>query len=259
MSNKVTDNLIMSDYFNNPSRNTFLSIVMPAYNEGAAICNNLLEASRIISSFCRDYMIIAVNDGSKDNTESQIIEASTKDSHIVYISYHRNKGKGGAITTGVNYARSKYIAFLDSDLELSPSMLENFLSELQTQNADIAIGSKMHKDSKLEYPFVRRVLSLGYYLFLKMLFRLKIKDTQTGIKLFKSEIIQPISTSISTDGFAYDIEILAKANKRGYKIIEMPITLHFNRDRAEKSRFSPKIIFNIFKETFKVKKAVKQY
>lgn len=256
--NTDTQNII-SDNLLNGFSDVNLCIVMPAYNEGSAIQNNLLEASKLIFQFCNDYLIIAVNDGSTDNTEEQMISAAKKDSHIAYISYSDNKGKGGAINTGVYYANSKYIAFLDSDLELSPTMLKDFILKLEQTNADIAIGSKMHKDSQLEYPLIRKFLSLGYYLFLKLLFRLKIKDTQTGIKLFKSNIIKPICSSLSTSGFAYDIEILAKATKKGYNIIEMPIILHFNRDRAEKSRFSFKVIIKIFKETLKVKKSVKNY
>ncbi len=258
MNNQNDENTITSEYFSN-SVTTTLAVIMPAYNEGAAIYNNLLSASSTISTFCSNYIIIVINDGSSDNTEAEILKAAAKDSRIKYISYKKNKGKGGAISLGVKYANSKYIAFLDSDLELPPIMLKDFISELEANNADIAIGSKMHKDSKLVYPITRKILSLGYYIFLKLLFRLKIKDTQTGIKLFKTTVIQPICSSISSNGFAYDIEILAKASKRGFKIIEMPITLHFNRDRSEKSRFSLKVVINIFKETLKVKKAVKQF
>ncbi|MBE5943627.1 MAG: glycosyltransferase family 2 protein [Lachnospiraceae bacterium] len=260
MNNETTtNNLILSSYFSQDVSKKALCVIMPAYNEGAAICNNLLNASSIISEFCKDYIIIAVNDGSKDNTESEIIKASEKDSNIAYISYHQNKGKGGAISTGVHYANSTYTAFLDSDLELSPSMLEEFLTQLEKGNGDIAIGSKLHKESKLNYPAIRKFLSLGYYLLLKLLFRLKIKDTQTGIKLFKTQVVKPICESLSTYGFAYDIEILAKATKKGYSIIEMPIVLNFSRDEKSKSRFSLKVIIRMFKETLKVKKAVKQY
>ncbi len=235
----------------------YLSVVMPAYNEEKHITDNLLKASEIISGFVKSFEIIAVNDGSSDATESMIQQACDKDSKISCISYTSNKGKGYAITEGVKKAAGKYIAFLDSDLELNPSMLKNFLKTLQAQDADIAIGSKMHKKSKLDYPITRKFLSLGYYVILKILFKLNIKDTQTGIKLFKGDIIKSICETLTTTGFAFDIEILATAAKKGYKIIEMPIELKFLRERSEKSRFSPKIIYKIFKDTLKIKKALK--
>lgn len=236
-----------------------LCVVMPAYNEAAAIYNNIISASKIISESFDSYRIIVVNDGSKDSTFCEIKKACDEDSHITYISYEPNGGKGKAIATGVAYASAKYIAFLDSDLELPPDMLKDFYRELIDRNADIAIGSKMHPDSQLEYPAIRRFLSMGYYVLLKLMFHLKLRDTQTGIKLFKSDVIKPICESLNTYGYAFDIEILAKANKKGYSIIEMPIRLHYNRDRAEKSRFSFKVIMKIFKETISVKKSLKGY
>ena len=254
----VKSNIITSENLLAGNQHT-LCVIMPAYNEGNAIRENLLEASRIISTFSNDYLIIAVNDGSTDHTQQEMIEAAALDQHVSYISYSNNMGKGGAITMGVKYANAKYIAFLDSDLELNPIMLKDFVSSMEKEQAHVVIGSKMHKDSKLEYPAFRRFLSLGYYIFLKLLFKLKIKDTQTGIKLFQGNILKPICESLSTTGFAFDIEILAKATKKNYRIIEMPIELHFNRDRAEKSRFSPKVIFKIFKETMSIRKVVKAY
>ncbi len=234
-----------------------LVVVMPAYNEAEHITENLLSAAETIESFQKDFSIIVVNDGSSDNTEEQIIEAARRNSHIQYISYSKNRGKGGAIQEGVRLAQGEYIAFLDSDLELPPIMLKDFLKELKATNADVAIGSKLHKDSKLHYPVMRRIMSMGYYIMLKLMFKLRIKDTQTGIKLFRQEVIKPICKNLMTTGFAFDIEILATASKKGYKIIEMPITLNFSRERREKSRMTFKTIMNVFKDTLRIRKHIK--
>ena len=243
----LTDNSIMHE----------LAVIMPAYNEAEHITENLLSAAKTIESFHNDFVIIAVNDGRKDATEEKIITAAKANPHIQYISYTENKGKGGAIKEGVKQAKGKYIAFLDSDLELPPIMLKDFLKALKSRNAHVAIGSKLHKDSKLHYPLTRKIMSMGYYIMLKLLFKLKIKDTQTGIKLFRQEVIKPICENLTTTGFAFDIEILATASKKGYKIIEMPITLNFSRERREKSRMTPKTIFKVFKDTLKIKKHIK--
>ena len=112
---------------------------MPAYNEGIHIKDNLLKASKIISGFVHNYRIIAVDDGSSDNTLSEIISASESDSKISYISYNPNRGKGKAITSGISYANSDYIAFLDSDLELNPMMLKSFLKAMKEKKADMSI------------------------------------------------------------------------------------------------------------------------
>ena len=255
-TNNVFD-FTISDNLNKEQKKECLCVIMPAYNEGMHIHDNLLKASQIISGFVRNYRILVVNDGSSDSTLDEIILASRKDSKISYISYKPNLGKGKAITNGVIYSNSDYIAFLDSDLELSPAMLKNFLKVMKDNNADIVIGSKLHKDSKLEYPLSRRIMSIGYYIVLKILFRLEIKDTQTGIKLFRAPVIKSLTSNMLTDGYAYDIEILAKANKAGCKIIEMPIELKYKRERKEKSRISFKTSINVFKDTLKIKKALK--
>lgn len=256
MTHNTSHNEIITSITDN-SLQRELVVVMPAYNEGAHIKDNLLNVAKIISTFEDSFSIIVVNDGSHDSTLEQIISASKENSHIEYISYNKNKGKGGAIKEGVKLARGNYIAFLDSDLELPPIMLKDFLNELRKHNADIAIGSKFHKDSKLYYPLIRKIMSMGYYIMLKLMFKLKIKDTQTGIKLFKQEVIKPICENLITTGFAFDIEILATASKKGYNIIQMPITLNYCRERQEKSRMTFKTIVNVFKDTLQIRKHIK--
>lgn len=236
-----------------------LAVVMPAYNEAENIEANLLETSRVLNTFAESYEILAVNDGSTDKTMANIKLATLKDSHIKLVNHEPNKGKGYSIRHGVSCVKNaEYIAFLDSDLELPPTMLKNFLEQMQKVDADIAIGSKMHKESNLKYPLTRRIMSVGYYTLLKLMFHMKIKDTQTGIKLFKSSVIKPICEGLSTNGYAFDIEILATATKMGYSIIEMPIELVFKRDRRQKSRFTLKTVYTIFKETMKIKKSLKK-
>ena len=206
-----------------------LSIVIPAYNEGERIYENLLEMSKLLSSFVTDYEMIVVNDGSKDNTEVEIRRASETVKNIVPAGYQMNRGKGGAIKEGVKCATGDYIAFLDADMDLSPMNLKDFLAKMEETSATAVIGSKMHKDSKVNYPLPRKIMSLGYFLLLKMLFRLNIKDTQTGVKLFEADALKKVMRQVSTDGFAYDIEILALICASGGTIVEMPIELIFQR------------------------------
>lgn len=206
-----------------------LSIVIPAYNEGERIYENLLEMSKLLSSFVTDYEMIVVNDGSKDNTEVEIRRASETVKNIVPAGYQMNRGKGGAIKEGVKCATGDYIALLDADMDLSPMHLKDFLAKMEETSATAVIGSKMHKDSKVNYPLPRKIMSLGYFLLLKMLFRLNIKDTQTGVKLFEADALKKVMRQVSTDGFAYDIEILALICASGGTIVEMPIELIFQR------------------------------
>ena len=224
---------------------------MPAYNEGEHIYENLHIVSEILSGFIKDYEIVAVNDGSTDNTRAEIFRCAKSDAHICLVSYKKNRGKGNAIKCGVEKASGDYIAFLDSDLDLPAEQLKEYVIALIQDKADVVIASKMHKDSKIEYPAVRKVISFGYYCMLRVLFHLKVKDTQTGLKVFKAEALKSIIPLIKTQGFAYDIEILVALNCRKYRIMEMPVKLVFRRGKGM-GRIKLKDILKVFKDTWAI-------
>ncbi len=228
-----------------------LSIIVPCYNEGERIYDNLKVIVTALSSFSADFEVIAVNDGSKDNTAAEITRASEDDKRIVPCIYEKNRGKGGAIVEGVSRARGDIIGFIDADLDLPPTMLKGFYEKMKETGCDIVIGSKMHPDSKLEYPFARKVFSLCYYIMLKVLFGLKCKDTQTGIKLYNASIIKRVAAVQKVKGFAFDIEQLALSTKLGAKLEEMPITLNFTRGESF-GRIKFKDVFKMFTDTIKI-------
>ena len=228
-----------------------LSVVMPAYNEGEKIYKNIHRAAEAVKSFSPDYELVVVNDGSTDQTKEEILRAAEENAAVRLVSYKKNRGKGNAIREGVKAARGTYIAFLDADLDLPPEQLGGYLKKLQNNEADVVIGSKMHRDSKIDYPAFRKIMSFGYYCMLKLLFHLNVKDTQTGIKMFKAEAIKSIIGLIKTKGFAYDIEILVALNYRKYRIMEMPVELVFTRETGM-GRISMKDILNVFTDTWAI-------
>ena len=134
-----------------------LSIVVPAYNEGEHIFDNLTVIDKAVSAFASEYEIIAVNDGSTDNTGAEVARAAAANPHIKDCGYEKNRGKGGAVTWGINNSRGDIVGFVDADLDLNPGQFEGYVKEMLATDADIVIGSKMHKDSKLEYPIARKV------------------------------------------------------------------------------------------------------
>ncbi len=209
-----------------------LSLIVPGYNEGDLIYDNLLEIAVESEKLCTEYEVIFVNDGSSDDTLEMAVKASKACDRIKIIDCKENQGKGNALKLGVQLATGGYIAFLDADLDLHPSQLADFFDILEKYDADAVIGSKMHPDSKVDYPKSRTIISKGYYYLLFILFRLKIKDTQTGIKLFKTRAIKPVMEKILVKRFAYDIEVLAVLNRRGAKIVDAPIKLVFQRGQS---------------------------
>ena len=213
-----------------------LSIVMPAYNEEALIYNSIMQTLSIVEQFAPDLEIIAVNDGSKDKTKQEIERAIRK---------------GNAIISGISQAEGNYIAFVDADLELNPAQLEGYLKKMQESGSDVVIGCKFHKDSELHYPFVRKVISLGYYMMLLVLFHLNVRDTQTGLKVFKAEAVKPVAHLVRTSGFAYDIELLVAVHRRGFKIEQMPVKVVYVRDKNTR-RIGMSDIVKAFRDTWAI-------
>ncbi len=231
---------------------TELTIVMPCYNEGTRIYRNIIELATQVEKFCDIFRIIVVDDGSTDDTEQEIQRAKLADSRVGVISYPENRGKGFAVRRGMLSAKSEYVAFIDADLELPPHLLEGFLKEAG-DGADIVIGSKMHPDSQVEYPFMRKVMSTGYYWFLKALFGLKLKDTQTGIKLFRTASVQPILKVMRTSRFSFDIELLAIATKKGLVIKEMPVVVNFSRNKSDRSKIRFSSIMEMVRDSIRIR------
>ena len=162
------------------------SVIVPAYKEGKTIKDNLLEIRKALLESVDSFEILAVNDGSPDNTKEQIMEAAALYPEIKYAGYDKNRGKGGAIKHGVSEASGDVIGFIDADLDIDPSHLVRYYGHMEQTGCDVVIGSKMHKDSKLDYPPMRRFVSWGYFIILKVLFGMNIKDTKTGVKLYKA-------------------------------------------------------------------------
>jgi len=223
-----------------------LSIVIPVYNESDKIVGNLKECLRVCKSFKMPFELIVVDDGSTDGTGKLIRAFAKKRFNVKSISYKRNKGKGHALRYALKFVKNDLVAFIDADLELHPSQLKDFMKIMKREKCDVVVGSKRHPDSKLDYPWHRKFLSNGFYLLNKVLFGLPLKDTQSGIKLFKKKVLDNVFPRIVVKGYAFDLEVLVVANKFGYKIVEAPIELNFFRFE---SRVGFKSIKNIFQDT----------
>ena len=100
---------------------------------------------------------------------------------------------------------------------------------MNENQADVVIGSKRHPESKLDYPTQRKIISSIYFLLIKLLFNLPIKDTQTGLKLFKHKVLERVFPKVLVKRYAFDLELLVNIHHLGYKIIEAPITLNYQR------------------------------
>jgi glycosyltransferase involved in cell wall biosynthesis len=208
-----------------------ISVLMPAYNEGDRIFDNLGITRSVLKNLSEQWEIIVINDGSYDDTYAEAVRASDLYPEIRIVTLPENQGKGYALRRGFREVKGDLVVFLDADLELPPDQLDHFLKPIRENQADVVIGSKYHPLSQVDYPKRRKVISWIYAKIIWLLFRIPLRDTQSGFKVFKKEVLDSIFPKILCNRFAYDIEILANAYRQGYKIVEIPVSVNYSRPK----------------------------
>lgn len=207
-----------------------VSVVIPAFNEVQGIERCLNETVAAMRQSGRPFEVILVDDGSDDSTADRAVELARGTPEVRVLSANENAGKGAALMHGALQARHELVLFVDADLEIHPRQFAVLYERMRAESADIVIGSKMHPDSVVDYPTERRILSLGYYALVRALFRLPVRDTQTGLKLYRREILQDVIPRLLCKRFAMDLELLSTAHRLGAKIVEAPVVVTRERD-----------------------------
>jgi glycosyltransferase involved in cell wall biosynthesis len=204
-----------------------LSVVVPVYNQAGSIVENVeVIRDRVAAGTPGPIEIIVVSDGSIDQTEVRLLEEELSDVRVLH--YDRNLGKGYAIKVGALEARGRWIGYVDADLDLDPSGLPVFVEVAEREQLDFAIGSKRHPESQVHYPRSRRVTSWLFQKFVRLLVRLDVRDTQTGIKVFRREIAEQVMPLLLVKRYAFDIELLGVARAFGFgRVRELPIVLEY--------------------------------
>lgn len=206
-----------------------LTVVVPVYNGGVGIVENVDIIRRAVSDGLPgdDVELIVVSDGSIDGTAERLLE-SRSDRDIRVIHYDRNLGKGYAVKAGALAARGNWVALVDDDLDLDPASIPEFLEVARRERLDFAIGSKRHPGSTVQYPSSRRIASWCYQQLNRMLFRLDVRDTQVGLKVFSRDVVDEIVPLLLVKRFAFDLELLAVATALGRgRIKELPVRLEY--------------------------------
>ncbi|MFH1504782.1 MAG: glycosyltransferase family 2 protein [Candidatus Omnitrophota bacterium] len=205
------------------------SILIPVHNEAQNIILNLKEVEKTLDNLGCKYEIVVIDDGSSDDSY-QVLKGLEKEiSSLIIQKNSQNFGKGRALKKAFKYASGDIIVWLDADLDLHPFQIKTLYDIMILDDVDIVIGSKMHPNSKVDYPFHRKIISLGYYFIIRFLFNMPCHDTQTGIKMFKREVLEEVFPRILVKQFAFDLEVLVNAYHLGFKLAEAPIVLENKR------------------------------
>lgn len=204
----------------------FISIIIPCYKQEKTIVRDLKRITRTLSQLRYKTEIICVVDGMVDNTFQKALQFSKTNKSVKVIGYDTNKGKGYAVRFGMARCKGDIVGFMDSGMDINPNGLSMLLEHFEWYKADVIVGSKRHPVSKVVYPWQRKILSFGYQLIVRILFGLKVRDTQVGMKFFRREVLEKVLPRLLVKAFAFDIEMLAVSNYLGFnRIYEAPVEI----------------------------------
>ena len=203
-----------------------VTLVLPVHNGGGFIAESLGVVLAELDALGRSYELIVVSDGSTDDTVAAV--ASVGHASVRLLSYHENQGKGFAIALGLSEAHGRFAGWLDADLDVHPEFVGRALAIFDAEPVDAVIGSKRHPASEVSYPPIRRFYSWGFQTLVRVLFRLRVRDTQVGAKLFRREMIDTVLPLLLIKRFAFDLEVLAVGAAFGFdRVREVPIRLDY--------------------------------
>jgi len=217
-----------------------LSIIIPAFEESKKIARDIEEGAAFLEAHNLSGQIIVIDDGSTDNTaEAAKNIAVPPNVQLNVIRYETHRGKGYAVRTGIKHSSGEYVMFADSGSCVPYEDTLRGLELLKSNACDIAHGSRKMRECHIEktQSLYRRICSGIFHWFVihDMKIPAEFTDTQCGFKMYKGDVARHLYGEAITDGFSFDIEIIMRAQKEGYRIREFPIDWTCDRD----SRLSP--------------------
>ena len=236
-----------------------LSIIIPVYKESTKISHDIEAAAAFLTNQNMTGEIIVVDDGSGDNTADVARQTAVpKTVSLLVLANEKNRGKGYTIRSGMAKSSGSVIMFADSGLCIPYDELLKGYAMIRDGRCEIAHASRKLPDSNIIIPqaWHRRISSriFRWVLVIYMKMPMQFSDTQCGFKLYAGDIGRSLYQAAFTDGFMFDVEIILRALKKGYRIKEFPVSWRCDRD----SRLS--VTGNqqqVFAELKKIREAIK--
>ncbi|MBU1699892.1 MAG: glycosyltransferase family 2 protein [Candidatus Eisenbacteria bacterium] len=195
-----------------------LSLFFPVYGDWGTIASMIVLADRIARDLTDDYEILAINDASPDHSDLILAELTQKYSRLRVITHPKNKGYGGAICSGFKNASKTFIFYTDGDAQYDVRELAKLWKA--RGGADLVNGYKIRRND----PFHRKIVGWSYHNFVKMMFRLKIRDVDCDFRLIRREIFQGFG--LTENSGLICVELMTKIHRTGCQIREVPVHHH---------------------------------
>jgi putative flippase GtrA len=221
-----------------------LSVVVPAYNEEPRIADTVARIRTALAAVGGDIEIIVVDDGSGDATARVAAAAGGE-----VVQLPSNCGKGAAVRAGVKAARGRTIAYTDADLSYAPEQLVGLLERIE-DGWDVVVGSRGHIDTRtlVATGRVREVTGRLFNLMTYLVLLGRYRDTQCGLKAFRSDVAGVLFSHARLDRFAFDVELFHLAERYHLSLVELPVTVaHSNRSSVRVARDAARMVRDLFR------------
>jgi len=214
------------------------SVVFPCLNEEERILPTLDRAVHFLEGRGEGWEIVVVDDGSRDRTCEVVLSRFAAVAGVRVLRYGTNHGKGFAVREGVFASRGELALFSDADLSTPIEQLAK-LEAKAAEGFDVVVASRVVAGARIltPQPTRRRLSGLVFRSLVRGLGLSSLRDTQCGFKLLRRATVEPILRAIETKGFAFDVELLARAERAGLRVAEVPVD--WRDSRGSKVRLFP--------------------
>ena len=207
----------------------FLALIIPAYNEERRIKSTLEKVTSYLQAQNYSWEVIVVDDGSTDMTASVVSNFARTHSGLSLLSIP-HKGKGSAVRAGMLHTKGQYRFMCDADLSMPIEQLERFLPA-KIGDYDIALGSREISGAhRFQEPPYRHLMGRLFNAFVRVMAVPGFMDTQCGFKCFAGDTANQLFSLQRINGFAFDVEIMYLASRKGLKIKEVPIDWYYEKE-----------------------------
>ncbi len=233
-----------------PSPSPFLTIIIPAYNEERRLPTTLPLVVDFAEKQAYPVEVIVVDNASTDRT-AEIVRAVMAEHPIVSLLYQPIRGKGAAVRKGMLEGRGEYLFICDADLSMPIDHVSRFMPPV-LWDYDVAIASREAPGARrFNEPWHRHLMGRVFNWIVRLLALPGIQDSQCGFKCFRREVARDIFSVQVLDGWAFDVEVLYIARRRGYRIVEVPIDWYYGPG----SRVNPlRDSWNMFWEVVRIRR-----
>ena len=230
-----------------------LSIILTCYNEVPLIFESYERIVSMMKLTRIDCEYLVVDDGSTPDNKKELASYFQKKQNTKLLFSDVNEGRGAAVTKGIKAGSKEFVCFIDTDLEIPPNEIFNFYLAMASGSAaaDIIIGKRVYLLGGNIYEYFRAMNSKIYSFLVNMIFGLNSLDTESGIKIFRTNKILPILDKVEDKRWFWDTEVILQSIKHKLRVTQKPVLVIRKTDKPSSVHF--------FRDTYRYLSAIYRY